>query len=581
MQSDNVILFKTHKINDAVIAELKKIKKSNYDYYLLCDNSKNFFSSRSDTYFSEVIFKGETIKSFIMGKNCFDSSKLPIIEQIDPINYGKIHWYNGDYCVYIFYDHLSIYRKYMLIEYDCFLNDYNYQEFADVNFNIDADFISYNITKCDYNGNWEWSHNIEWAFRRNLSQDSSLPQLYGTIFPVTVFSNQSIPLLKQKRIELGKIFINKKNNFNSGIWKWPFCEIFVPTTISILGMKCASLKKIGHLFSSSNEIDLSQIRIFENKDGLIYHPVKGIFNQKILNLQFQLMQCTNYYISYSTYVNKLNFERKNILKHLPFQQGDISSILNLLDIDIHLYKHKEALNILTKALDNYNNEKAYIKVIDLLLELYNFSTSFSIARKALKNNLDSGWPYILFSKIYLSCSKINKAIYFAQQSIKKEIFNLEYRSYLIDLLLKRGNWNSVYKKIKENLELNPSWGRSYRQLSYFYTIRGEMDEAIFYARKAVDIDFHNMTNRVHLLNILFKKGDLEQIEPLIKEGFDINPYWSQGYRQLSYLYEIKGNLEQALIFAQKAVKIECYNMAHRVHLLTILRKKGDLGFANK
>lgn len=68
MQSDNVILFKTHKINDAVIAELKKIKKSNYDYYLLCDNSKNFFHLDLTLIFQKLFLRVKLLNPLLWGK---------------------------------------------------------------------------------------------------------------------------------------------------------------------------------------------------------------------------------------------------------------------------------------------------------------------------------------------------------------------------------------------------------------------------------------------------------------------------------------------------------------------------------
>ena len=62
---------------------------------------------------------------------------------------------------------------------------------------------------------------------------------------------------------------------------WTHCELFVPTELMNGGFKCNAIIE--------EKIDLQKgycqgDECFNKKDNLLYHPYKGIFKRKILNI---------------------------------------------------------------------------------------------------------------------------------------------------------------------------------------------------------------------------------------------------------------------------------------------------------
>ena len=90
-----------------------------------------------------------------------------------------------------------------------------------------------------------------------------------SFFPVIRLSGRAIDILKERRIEHGKIYKNFENDPNA---RWIFCELFVPTELAKKGYS-AKLLENQYLRFNPN-FNFNKERVFEFPDYKLYHPVR-------------------------------------------------------------------------------------------------------------------------------------------------------------------------------------------------------------------------------------------------------------------------------------------------------------------
>ena len=272
MSNNTVIFFTTHKMNEAIISEFKKICKTDgYDAILCLDNSSNSFSSESDSPIQELEFYGEKYKCFLFDENIHKSMNLPNYTCKKDQSFKSIMWSNEDYRFYYIRKYFTNYDYYWQTEYDIFCNG-SYKLFFEKYKDDAADLI---IQECALNSEktieeWFWYKKTDWIYKNTKK--------YRNFFPIERLSARAIDFLYEKRLCHGKIFSQLNDKTDN---RWINCEMFVPTELINNGF---SYRYFEEYLYYKPEIDLNNNRIFEKQDNRLYHPIKGNYIERLENL---------------------------------------------------------------------------------------------------------------------------------------------------------------------------------------------------------------------------------------------------------------------------------------------------------
>lgn len=256
----NLLFISTHDINKGIISEYNKLSLSSDEKCILAIDNTTMgipFESRV----CNKAFYGHDVDCFIFDENLHKELNLPDITYNNiKSDFKEIMWYNADYRFYYIKKFFPQYKYYWQFDYDVFCNGKSYTPFLNDFANSEEDLLITNFRTEKLNGEWIWTHDIEWIYNNCA--------VFGSFFPICRLSNKAIEFLYKKRIEQGNIF--KKTNIKNK--KWLNCEIFVPTELMNNKFSCKNIvQKNVHL----NEFNLNVDRIFEKPDGLLYHPVKA------------------------------------------------------------------------------------------------------------------------------------------------------------------------------------------------------------------------------------------------------------------------------------------------------------------
>lgn len=288
-----IAVLRTHLIEKFIIQEYQKMKGNNIEVFLQIDNQNHIIKEHNSGLF-DLIFFNTTCKCILTNKDTLKKINLPLIADYDYTeDIGKILWYNGDYIAYIVNKLLPDYEYYWFFDYDCFYNGKNYNNFFDYYEHIHSDFICSVIQPASKS--WSWQANSDWIYKNEQKMQS--------FFPVFRLSKRAILHLFKQRLKHQQIF----NDSNYPYKRWINCELFVPTELRLNNMSMTKIED--HRLRFKPSYDLSRDRIFLTEDELLYHPVKGNFNQLINTKEIII---NNLY-------EENNSLKKSILKNIVFE----------------------------------------------------------------------------------------------------------------------------------------------------------------------------------------------------------------------------------------------------------------------
>ncbi len=284
--NQTLIFISTHLITKAVISEYNKMKKvKNCDVILAIDNTN--MKAEYDKRITQKKFFGTAVECFFFDSKVHDELQLPWFKYNSlSNNFGEIMWYNSDYRFYYIRQYFPDYEYYWQFEYDIYCNGDSYQSFFDKYSNRTEDALLLEFRTEIHNGPWYWSNNIDWIYKDI--------DIYHSFFPIVKLTGKAIDFLYQQRLKYKALYhsINKKQT-NKNDSSWIYCECFVPTELvnnafSVYGMTENNI--------TLNEIDLTTDRLFENPDNKLYHPIKGLFIERLnkLNNEIKLEKDKNY-----------------------------------------------------------------------------------------------------------------------------------------------------------------------------------------------------------------------------------------------------------------------------------------------
>lgn len=265
--SKTLLFMRTHLITKGVISEFLKLKNSGvYDCVLFIDNHKQIINTSTEPLLSSEI------NCFVFDSDVFDSLNLPLYaNKNNNKKLSEVMWYCADYAFYAIRKYYTKYEYYWQFDYDVFLNGKSYEPFLNNYKENNKDLIiPYFRELTAFDANWPIKDKSDWIYK-NVKK-------FGSFFPVSRLSANAIDYLYKKRLEHKAIFCNKI--YKSKKNRWINCELFVPTELgNSKEFECECIDNQPLRFFPN--YDLNEDRLFENPDNLIYHPVKGNYEEKL------------------------------------------------------------------------------------------------------------------------------------------------------------------------------------------------------------------------------------------------------------------------------------------------------------
>lgn len=275
--SKTLAFLQTHFVNEMIMDEFYKMKENGGlidECVLFIDNRNHAFEDNGEI-LQEKEFFGQKALCFLFDDEKFKQSGLPVLPNPNDMTYCL--WFNADYALYIMKQFVPGFDFYWRVEYDCFFNAPNYMEFFKLYKDRGEDLLILEFRDQKHDDSWCWTKNVTWFYPKDV-------QLYGSFYPIQRLSVRLIDRLKERKIEAGKKYLELNDPAKN---QWLFCEIFTPTETKLANFSTASLKEgIGHC--GLNELDLNTTRLFTKPDYKMYHPVKGNFIQRLIQLQNQI-----------------------------------------------------------------------------------------------------------------------------------------------------------------------------------------------------------------------------------------------------------------------------------------------------
>lgn len=141
---------------------------------------------------------------------------------------GNLLWFNGDYSLYAFFDRYRDYDYYIMTEYDVV-----------VQVELDDVVAAADRAGHDFVGLSKGEPVSEWQFTETCLDAYDAAQVQKRLICIAMFSRRAVQHLFDRRLELSQEFRN------GALRRWPYCEAYIPTELSVGGFKLAELSEFG------------------------------------------------------------------------------------------------------------------------------------------------------------------------------------------------------------------------------------------------------------------------------------------------------------------------------------------------
>lgn len=262
-----VALLRTHRLTPGILSEFAKLATCpDVDAFVLADGDKLFPAAEDEPRLISHPAGGRELPVFPVAQRHFEAMGLPCLSHEERPTRPGVKWCNGDYPLYVFHRFFPKYDFYWMLDYDVFFNGRDYTPFFSHYAGWPQDFLAGSFSPVS--GAWMWAKGTDWAYTPEEKRCA--------FFPAVRFSARVLPVLRERRRELGRLHAEAAGPGR----RWLGVELFVPTEMDRLGFSHATLDNLG-VFHCNESLDLGEDRVFERPDNLLYHPVKGDFTTRL------------------------------------------------------------------------------------------------------------------------------------------------------------------------------------------------------------------------------------------------------------------------------------------------------------
>lgn len=178
-------------------------------------------------------------------------------------------------------------------------------------------------------------------------------------------------------------------------------------------------------------------------------------------------------------------------------------------------------------------------------------------------------------KSVLNCYKsgnLEEAKHLCKEILKKAPQNPEVLYFLGIICAELKERDLAIQYIKNSLQFNTTNADAYIALGNISLQKNEIDKSITYYQEALRLNptvahTYNLSNiYIDTGNSLSEKGDFDNAILCYREGLNLNPTDAIAYNNLGIAYQMKSQINEAIINYQKAIKIDLNFAEAHFHL---------------
>ncbi len=213
-----------------------------------------------------------------------------------------------------------------------------------------------------------------------------------------------------------------------------------------------------------------------------------------------------------------------------------------------------SIEILEDSIKEFEDEQSYFNLGKIKKDLFKNDEALTLFKKTISINNNFTVAYIAIAEIKILENKFDAALDFLDKAkkIDKNLKNLNY--FYGEISLNKKNFIEAEQFYEKELKLFPD-----SDLSLFGLAR--VKENLFLKEEAITLYEKSLTIKKTLwtlsnLSILYQEiGRLNEAEELLVQALKIDPMFYKIYINLTALYEIKGDLDEACRCAHEAIRI--------------------------
>lgn len=169
--------------------------------------------------------------------------------------------------------------------------------------------------------------------------------------------------------------------------------------------------------------------------------------------------------------------------------------------------------------------------------------------------------YIYFPSLTLSIF----AAFFYEKYVNKpakarvlkalSLFILIMVALAVRTIVRNEDWKTQEKFWQTTVDISYKSPMAHNESGLFYQQKGEVNKAITFFKKAIELDPNWINAYNNLGNIYSDVGKKEEAIALYKKVIEINPYDRDAYYNLGITYNDMGQTEEAIVYFKKAIEI--------------------------
>jgi tetratricopeptide (TPR) repeat protein len=142
----------------------------------------------------------------------------------------------------------------------------------------------------------------------------------------------------------------------------------------------------------------------------------------------------------------------------------------------------------------------------------------------------------------------------------------------------KGDIEKAAECFTKSLKIRPDTS-IYNNLAVILTLQGEVNEAVKWHEKAIQMDSGNAEAYYNIANILLSQGKFDEAVVEYEKALSINPKYLKSHTNLAVALMQSGRFDEAISHLQKAIELEPGNADIHYNLAIFLRQQGRLGEA--
>lgn len=195
--------------------------------------------------------------------------------------------------------------------------------------------------------------------------------------------------------------------------------------------------------------------------------------------------------------------------------------------------------------------------VGLFFFLFNLSPVIGIIQVGEQGRADRYMYVPMIGLLYMAICLLSKVKFIRKFSIIFILFYISFFSYLTFNQTKV--WKNTETLFGRVLKYTDKSSIAYHNLAKLERERGNIEKAIKFYEKAIEIEPCKAKSLTNLGAIYAEMGDLEKAEKLFLKAISCNPNFSQPFYNLGLLYSQKGDFLKAIEYYEKSIELNPYN----------------------